>query len=187
MLPPTTVSPPHRRTDNETIAHPQVGSDVKHLSPGDRVVVAFDICGCAERCFFCEKQLYSSCAARCVGVGLLVQGSKELKALDIPPQKKTYSPSLPCPYPPSPHTNQPSNHHSNPSRVQEAVYGQPSGGFFGYSHLTGGWQGGQAEYVRVPAGTHVCVRMCVCMCACACGWLNGAWLGWCVCSGSNRR
>ena len=29
---------------------------------------------------------------------------------------------------------------------------QPTGGFFGYSHLTGGWQGGQAEYVRVPAG-----------------------------------
>lgn len=25
-----------------------------------------------------------------------------------------------------------------------------SGGFFGYSHLTGGWDGGQAEYVRVP-------------------------------------
>jgi threonine dehydrogenase-like Zn-dependent dehydrogenase len=25
-------------------------------------------------------------------------------------------------------------------------------GFFGYSHLTGGWEGGQAEFVRVPFG-----------------------------------
>lgn len=24
--------------------------------------------------------------------------------------------------------------------------------FFGYSHLTGGWSGGQADYVRVPYG-----------------------------------
>ena len=42
--------------------------------------------------------------------------------------------------------------HSNPSRVQAELYGQPCAGFFGYSHLTGGWQGGQAEYVRVPVG-----------------------------------
>lgn len=26
-------------------------------------------------------------------------------------------------------------------------------GFFGYSHLTGGYEGGQADYVRVPFGT----------------------------------
>ncbi|KAI8462561.1 MAG: GroES-like protein [Monoraphidium minutum] len=89
----------------------EVGSDVKKVQPGDRVVVAFDIaCGA---CFFCKKQPYSSCAA------------------------------------------------SNPSHVQEAVYGQASGGFFGYSHLTGGWQGGQAEYVRVPVGECDFVRTCV--------------------------
>ena len=28
-------------------------------------------------------------------------------------------------------------------------------GMFGYSHLTGGWEGGQAEYVRVPFGMSV--------------------------------
>jgi threonine dehydrogenase-like Zn-dependent dehydrogenase len=35
------------------------------------------------------------------------------------------------------------------------MYGQASGGFFGYSHMTGGYQGGQAEYVRVPFGEYV--------------------------------
>lgn len=39
---------------------------------------------------------------------------------------------------------------TNPSADMEAMYGHRSGGFFGYSHMTGGWQGGQAEYVRVP-------------------------------------
>ncbi|MRX51278.1 alcohol dehydrogenase catalytic domain-containing protein [Paracoccus sp. S-4012] len=32
----------------------------------------------------------------------------------------------------------------------EAMYGQSPGGMFGYSHLFGGYAGGQAEYVRVP-------------------------------------
>lgn len=42
---------------------------------------------------------------------------------------------------------------SNPAEKQdasEALYGQPMAGLFGYSHLTGGYPGGQAEYVRVP-------------------------------------
>jgi threonine dehydrogenase-like Zn-dependent dehydrogenase len=32
------------------------------------------------------------------------------------------------------------------------MYGQKDAGFFGYSHFTGGFPGGQAEYVRVPKG-----------------------------------
>ena len=32
------------------------------------------------------------------------------------------------------------------------LYGHHTGGLFGYSHLTGGWDGGQAEYARVPFG-----------------------------------
>lgn len=32
----------------------------------------------------------------------------------------------------------------------EKLFGQPMAGLFGYSHLTGGYAGGQAEYVRVP-------------------------------------
>lgn len=32
------------------------------------------------------------------------------------------------------------------------MYGSQSAGFFGYSHFTGGFAGGQAEYVRVPIG-----------------------------------
>jgi threonine dehydrogenase-like Zn-dependent dehydrogenase len=42
---------------------------------------------------------------------------------------------------------------SNPSEtadMSEILYGYPMTGAFGYSHLTGGYAGGQAEYVRVP-------------------------------------
>ncbi len=42
---------------------------------------------------------------------------------------------------------------SNPADAQDAtekLYGHAMGGIFGYSHLTGGYSGGQAEYVRVP-------------------------------------
>ncbi|WP_133366158.1 zinc-dependent alcohol dehydrogenase [Qipengyuania sediminis] len=42
---------------------------------------------------------------------------------------------------------------SNPvekADASAALYGQPMSGLFGYSHLTGGYSGGQAEYVRVP-------------------------------------
>ena len=37
----------------------EVGRDVEHISPGDRVVVPFNIsCG---HCYFCDQQLYSQC------------------------------------------------------------------------------------------------------------------------------
>jgi len=40
---------------------------------------------------------------------------------------------------------------SNPNaRLAEKMFGFPTGGIFGYSHLTGGFAGGQAEYARVP-------------------------------------
>jgi threonine dehydrogenase-like Zn-dependent dehydrogenase len=41
---------------------------------------------------------------------------------------------------------------SNPAEndASETLYGYPMSGLFGYSHLTGGYPGGQAEYVRVP-------------------------------------
>jgi len=40
---------------------------------------------------------------------------------------------------------------SNPNaRLAEKLFGFPAAGIFGYSHLTGGFAGGQAEYVRVP-------------------------------------
>eukprot|EP00775_Hariotina_reticulata_P009983 gene9983-10138_t len=48
---------------------------------------------------------------------------------------------------------------TNPSKVQELMYGQASGGFFGYSHMTGGYQGGQADYVRVPFGDVNCLKV----------------------------
>lgn len=42
---------------------------------------------------------------------------------------------------------------SNPAEkadMSEVLYGYEASGLFGYSHLTGGYAGGQAEYVRVP-------------------------------------
>jgi threonine dehydrogenase-like Zn-dependent dehydrogenase len=42
---------------------------------------------------------------------------------------------------------------SNPVEKQEmseTLYGHAMSGLFGYSHMTGGYPGGQAEYVRVP-------------------------------------
>ena len=42
---------------------------------------------------------------------------------------------------------------SNPSETRDAselMMGHAMGGAFGYAHLTGGYAGGQAEYVRVP-------------------------------------
>ncbi len=41
--------------------------------------------------------------------------------------------------------------------VADKVFGHTTAGLFGYTHLTGGYQGGQAEYVRVPFAdkTHI--------------------------------
>jgi threonine dehydrogenase-like Zn-dependent dehydrogenase len=40
---------------------------------------------------------------------------------------------------------------SNPNAsLAEKMFGHPLSGIFGYSHLTGGFAGGQAEYARVP-------------------------------------
>jgi threonine dehydrogenase-like Zn-dependent dehydrogenase len=42
---------------------------------------------------------------------------------------------------------------SNPAETSDAseiMMGHPMGGAFGYAHLTGGYAGGQAEYLRVP-------------------------------------
>jgi hypothetical protein len=59
---------------------------------------------------------------------------------------------------------------SNCLQTQELLYGQATSGMFGYSHLTGAYQGGQAEYVRVPLGEscmpHTAALHCIIMCAC---------------------
>jgi len=40
---------------------------------------------------------------------------------------------------------------SNPNAgIAEKLFGHPTAGIFGYSHFTGGFAGGQAEYARVP-------------------------------------
>jgi len=41
---------------------------------------------------------------------------------------------------------------TNANKMEYAMYGGHTAGMFGYSHFTGGFAGGQAEYVRVPFG-----------------------------------
>lgn len=79
----------------------ELGSDVKNLKIGDRVVVPFPIaCG---HCFACERNLFALCE------------------------------------------------NSNPNAwMAEKLWGHSPAGIFGYSHLLGGFAGGQAEYARVP-------------------------------------
>lgn len=79
----------------------EVGSAVKKLKKGDRVVVPFTIsCG---SCWFCEHTLFSLCDE------------------------------------------------SNPNQELAAQQmGHSPAGLFGFSHLLGGFDGGQAEYLRVP-------------------------------------
>lgn len=79
----------------------EVGSAVRNLKRGDRVVVPFTIsCG---NCYFCQKTLYSCC--------------------------DTTNP--------------------NAALAAEAM-GRSPAGLFGFSHMLGGYAGGQAEYLRVP-------------------------------------
>ena len=79
----------------------EIGSEVRNLKIGDRIVVPFTIaCGA---CFFCQKTLWSLCD------------------------------------------------NSNPNaEMLEKAYGYSSSALYGYSHMFGGYAGGQAEYARVP-------------------------------------
>jgi len=88
----------------------EVGSEVKKVKTGDRVVVPFTIsCG---SCFFCSKGLWAACDT------------------------------------------------TNPNAEMAAkVMGHSPAGLFGYSHLTGGYAGGQAEYLRVPHADVGCLKI----------------------------
>jgi threonine dehydrogenase-like Zn-dependent dehydrogenase len=79
----------------------EVGSEVKNLREGDRVVASIPIsCG---NCFFCQKELFSLCD------------------------------------------------NSNPNAwIAQKLMGHSPAGVYGYSHMLGGFAGGQAQYVRVP-------------------------------------
>ena len=79
----------------------EVGSAVKNLRKGDRVVVPFTItCGECEQC---RAGNWSACER--------------------------------------------SNRNAE---MASKVFGHATAGLYGYSHLTGGYWGGQAEYIRVP-------------------------------------
>lgn len=49
---------------------------------------------------------------------------------------------------------------TNPNAAAaEALYGHTTAGLFGYSHLTGGYAGGQAQFVRVPFAEMTCIKV----------------------------
>jgi threonine dehydrogenase-like Zn-dependent dehydrogenase len=49
---------------------------------------------------------------------------------------------------------------SNPNaHMADTLYGASGSGLFGYSHLYGGYAGGQAEYVRVPFADYGCLKI----------------------------
>jgi threonine dehydrogenase-like Zn-dependent dehydrogenase len=49
---------------------------------------------------------------------------------------------------------------SNPNAaLLEQMYGASGAGLYGYSHLYGGYAGGQAEYVRVPFADFACLKV----------------------------
>lgn len=79
----------------------EIGTGVRNLSVGDRVVVPFPIaCG---HCAQCEREMFSLCE------------------------------------------------NSNPNAwIAEKMMGHSPSGMFGYTHMLGGFSGGQAEYARVP-------------------------------------
>jgi len=79
----------------------EVGSAVKNLRVGDRVIVPFPIC--CGNCFYCKNGQWSLCD------------------------------------------------NSNPNAwMLEAIQGYGGAALYGYSHMYGGYAGGQAQYVRVP-------------------------------------
>lgn len=45
---------------------------------------------------------------------------------------------------------------TNSNTIENAMYGGRTAGMFGYSHFTGGFAGGQAEYVRSQSETSIC-------------------------------
>lgn len=86
----------------------EVGSDVRKLRKGERIVVPFTI-NCDE-CDQCRRGNFSLCER--------------------------------------------SNRNKD---LADKAFGHTTAGLFGYTHLTGGYPGGQAEYLRVPFadGTHI--------------------------------
>ena len=79
----------------------EVGSAVKNVKVGDKIVIPFDIaCGCCQNC---DTTQFSAC----------------------------------------------DNTNPNPLITEKAL-GHPANAMFGYSHMYGGYAGGQAEFIRVP-------------------------------------
>ncbi|POY71314.1 hypothetical protein BMF94_5626 [Rhodotorula taiwanensis] len=48
---------------------------------------------------------------------------------------------------------------ANASSTMQSMYGNRTCGMLGYSHFTGGFAGGQAEYVRIPYGEANCIKI----------------------------
>jgi len=48
---------------------------------------------------------------------------------------------------------------TNPSEEMDTLYGHRTAGMFGFGHVWGGYDGGQAEFVRVPFGEVNCLKV----------------------------
>ncbi|KKA21821.1 S-(hydroxymethyl)glutathione dehydrogenase [Rasamsonia emersonii CBS 393.64] len=48
---------------------------------------------------------------------------------------------------------------TNANQLSNSMYGRRTAGIYGYSHITGGFAGGQAEFVRVPYGDVNCLKL----------------------------
>lgn len=48
---------------------------------------------------------------------------------------------------------------TNTSTAMEKLYGTTFSGIFGYGHITGGYPGGQAEFIRVPFANVNCSKL----------------------------
>jgi len=74
---------------------------------------------------------------------------------------------------------------TNTSERQEALYGHNTGALFGYSHMVGGYDGCQAEYVRVPYAdvnlfqipSNISDKQALCIADIACTSYHGTELG----------
>ena len=71
---------------------------------------------------------------------------------------------------------------TNSGKEQDMIFGHHTAGLLGYSHLVGGYEGGQAEYLRVPFGRYLDFVLCGhriswLIVGPSCGGLTAAWSG----------
>jgi threonine dehydrogenase-like Zn-dependent dehydrogenase len=132
------------------------------------VVVSFDL-GCSH-CPACKRGLYSSCDTTNPSQdqealyghrsgGWANQGERTYKdpsmrhwSGQVPAAAACLLHGLPTRQPSQPPPSCAPALNSVHQFTKDCKYLAGAGGFLGYSHMTGGYEGGQAEFLRVPFG-----------------------------------